>query len=382
MRKNYESELLNVIRTVVCGENGGAMDGAFDCLSSDERTALMRLAYRHQITHLVAYALYMKESMARAQGFFESLAFTTQQMAAAEEISAALSARRLQHLLLKGSVMRRLYPEAWMRNGCDVDILVKKEELDAAGEVLEELGFEKQGVVTVHDVGYLRDEIRIELHYLLIEDYRIPTAYEVLRHVWELAKPSEDNAYAFEMPDELFYFYHVAHMAKHFGDGGCGIRAVLDLWILNHRCSFDRQARELLLERGALIAFEKKMLNLAEYWFGNGSAEGLDFIEQYVLSGGAYGASENGRAVSMVRKGRLGYIWSRLFMPYSELARKYPTLEKYPFLLPFYEVRRWLFALGKKRGEYASELRDGLRSTEEKKNVDKMLDTLGLSEFR
>ena len=69
-------------------------------------------------------------------------------------------------------------------------------------------------------------------------------------------------------------------------------------------------------------------------------------------------------------------------MPYSELARKYPTLEKHPCLLPVYEVRRWFSALGRKRGEYVSELKDDLRSTEEKKNIDKMLETLGLSELR
>ena len=29
------------------------------------------------------------------------------------------------------------------------------------------------------------------------------------------------------MLDELFYFYHIAHMVKHFENGGCGIRPVV-----------------------------------------------------------------------------------------------------------------------------------------------------------
>ena len=39
-------------------------------------------------------------------------------------------------------------------------------------------------------------------------------------------------------------------MAKHFENGGCGVRPFIDLWILNHRRPFDRAKRESLLRDG------------------------------------------------------------------------------------------------------------------------------------
>lgn len=29
------------------------------------------------------------------------------------------------------------------------------------------------------------------------------------------------------MKEEMFYFYHIAHLAKHFEVGGCGIRQII-----------------------------------------------------------------------------------------------------------------------------------------------------------
>ena len=377
MRKAFEDELLRVIRRVVTGTECG------EVAEIKVNNELFAFAERHQLEHLVGYLRFADGDTEQGMPFMTSLSLTTQQASAAIELSRAFSDEMIPHILLKGTVLRKLYPEEWMRNGCDVDVLVQPCDLDRAGRVLCGLGYEDQKVVTVHDVGYHRDPLRIELHYKLIEDYRIPKVAEMLENIWTFARPTEErDPYALSLPDEVFYLYQVAHMAKHFGDGGCGIRALLDLWVLNHRCEYDRDTRLRLLCTAGMADFEKMMLRISEYWFAGGDGEDLEFIERFILDGGAYGASENGRAVQMVRKGRLGYLCSRLFMPYSELARKYPTLEKHPYLLPVYEVRRWFSALGRKRGEYVSELKDDLCSTEEKKNIDKMLETLGLSELR
>ncbi|MFX7845188.1 nucleotidyltransferase family protein, partial [Acinetobacter baumannii] len=74
----------------------------------------------------------------------------------------------------------------------------------------------------------------IELHFNLIEDHRIKGASAILNRVWDAAVPCGGWTYQYEMPDELFYFYHIAHMAKHVENGGCGIRPFLDIWVLMH----------------------------------------------------------------------------------------------------------------------------------------------------
>ena len=97
--------------------------------------------------------------------------------------------------------------------------------------------------------------MHVELHYTLIEDHVMPKANDVLSEVWENSLPGPDGGRV--MTDEMFYFYHVAHMAKHFGNGGCGIRPVLDLWLLNRKQGFTKDKRDALLSRGGLLDFER-----------------------------------------------------------------------------------------------------------------------------
>jgi hypothetical protein len=47
---------------------------------------------------------------------------------------------------LKGSVLRNYYPEAWLRTSCDIDILVKNEDLDKTVDLLVEKLTEMQSV--------------------------------------------------------------------------------------------------------------------------------------------------------------------------------------------------------------------------------------------
>ena len=283
--------------------------------------------------------------------------------------------------MLKGAVIRSLYPEAWMRNSCDIDVLVNEDELDMAGDVLTSLGFERQSIQTLHDISYRKDNINIELHYRLIEDYRLTSGSEILCDVWEYASAG-DGEYSFTLADEFFYFYHLAHMAKHFGEGGCGIRQVLDLWILNHRCEFDREARERLLKAGELDRFEGRMKMLAEYWFTDGDGDGLEYIEGYVLQGGVYGNGDNALAVKKGRMGRGGYLIYRFFPPANELVGRFPVLKNHKILLPVFWVVRWWRALFKKDTNHVERLKDEMVKTGEEREIQKMISELGIENFR
>ncbi len=53
---------------------------------------------------------------------------------------------------LKGSVIRNMYPEPWMRTSCDIDILVEKSSLDVAKKAVQAIGFEYKGMGS-HDIS-------------------------------------------------------------------------------------------------------------------------------------------------------------------------------------------------------------------------------------
>lgn len=73
---------------------------------------------------------------------------------------------------------------------------------------------------------------------------------QILDRIWNVAEPVEGFSHQYKMPDEWFRFYHLAHMAKHVTNGGCGIRPFLDLWIMDRKAMHDWQNQTALLAEG------------------------------------------------------------------------------------------------------------------------------------
>lgn len=62
--------------------------------------------------------------------------------------------------------------------------------------------------------------------------------------------------------------------------------------------------------------------------------------------GGVYGSTDNRVALQQKKKGgRIGYVLSRIFIPYAKLKRYYPVLEKHRWLMPLMQIRRWFMLL-------------------------------------
>ena len=132
-------------------------------------------------------------------------------------------------------------------------------------------------------------------------------------------------------------------MAKHFENGGCGIRPFVDLWILDNLDGADKEKREALLKRGGLDVFAEASGRLSRIWLQNGERDNISSqMERYILTGGIYGTSENRIIVQQQKRGgRIKYALSKIWIPYRAIKFHYPILQKHPWLMPFMEVRRW-----------------------------------------
>ena len=75
----------------------------------------------------------------------------------------------------------------------------------------------------------------------------------------------ENSKFRYEMTDEFFYFYHIAHMAKHFENGGCGIRPFVDLVVLDRMDSENFSKRDELLKSGGLLQFARAIPQVEPY---------------------------------------------------------------------------------------------------------------------
>ncbi len=380
MRTKTEEILINIVRSVAIAGADGTVAASAAALSEAELRELFSLAKLHQVGHIIAYAMMNLGDERFTKPFYATAGLTAKQEFAVGEISRVFSEKNIPFIMLKGVVLRKLYPEGWMRNSCDIDVFVGDGFLESAEELLLELGYEKiSGLagMSAHDVQFKKGRVHIELHYALIAEHLYPNIDAVLSEVWQSCTTDATSEHF--MSDEFFYFYHIAHMVKHFENGGFGVRPVLDLWFLNNRCEYDKEKRDELLRRGGLVKFERQMCRLAEFWFSDGDGEGLDTLCDFLFSGGAYGTTANSVALKKCKRGgRISYFIHRVFAPYSLLRRYYPVLDKYPFLLPIYEVKRWFDALRRDRSKYVRELRENIKNDEKNGETESMLEALGL----
>ena len=311
---------------------------------------VIKLTSKHDISHLLALGIlnngFADEEMItqlqqitfRAVYRYEKTNYELQQ------VCEALETAEIAFLPLKGSVIRKYYPEPWMRTSCDIDVLVHKKNLGAAVFYLVENLKYTEHEQNSHDISLFSPSgNHIELHYDLVEDHIAGSSSKILADIWNVVSVKEDSSYHYEMPDDIFYFYHIAHMAKHFENGGCGIRPFIDLFILDGIQEADIEKRDELLRQGNLLKFANAARKLSRIWFSN---EPYDFISQqmedYILRGGVYGNNENRITIQQQKKGgRIKYALSKIFIPYDVIKFHYPILQKHKWLTPFMEVRRW-----------------------------------------
>ena len=181
--------------------------------------------------------------------------------------------------------------------------------------------------------------------------------------------------------NEFLMLHLTAHMAYHFVSGGCGLRSVLDMWILERELVLDDEKLNALLTMTGLERFYSIVINLGEYWFGQGVTATSVVLEteKYILLGGTYGTKKQGAASKQVKKGgKLRYFWSRLFMSYEGLAILYPAIKKHKILTPFCQIARWLSVIFKGK-RIKNEIKTVTAvSKEQADNIGSLLNELGL----
>lgn len=309
------------------------------------------------------------EMFQRAQ-FLAALMFEQQQYER-NRISETLENNQIKFVHLKGPVIAKYYHEPWHRSSCDIDILLNNEDIQKSAALLtERLGYTLRSNMTNHDVSLFLDQnIHVELHYDL------SNTEITLSDAWNSATPAQGKSYEYVFTPEIIMLYHYAHMAKHFKNCGCGIKAVLDLYFLEHNLEYDKEILDNLLIKGGIKTFAESILYLTEVWFsGAESNEITDVLTEFIINSGAYGSIKHLVPI-LIQKSNAGrenisqrkYVLSRIFLPYENLKYIYPVLQKHKFLIPLYQVKRWLSFLSPKRfARVRNEVRTYVKMDKEK----------------
>lgn len=335
--------LLQLLKDSVCNENTVSQ------VPSEWLSGLYQLSASHQLSHLVGERLY-QNGLLPSDSPWKAKFELVQQMSLVQDIRMESEAARvfnlcekegIDYIPLKGSVLKTIYPRPHMRTGSDIDFLIRREDVERTAEVLAKAGY-NVGEYSSHEISVMTPSgVLLEVHFCLFEyDEQIST---VLEKVWETAELVEGTKHRYMLSNEMFYYYHIAHLLKHFMFGGCGIKSVLDLYLMDKEWPIVGNTYNEMLENTGIKTFYEACLKLSKVWFGEEEHdETTRAMEEYIFGAGAYGTHENYISVTQSQSsGHLQASLERLFLKREVLQNQYPNLKKHPSLLWFYQIKRW-----------------------------------------
>ena len=315
-----------------------------------------------------------------------------------EELGEKLTERGIGYVPVKGSVIKKLYPEPDLRTMGDLDLLIQEKDRAAADEIMKSLGYERQGLgsnVWTYKRGMVTFEIHVNLagkKYWNDVDY-IGYFSELFQKSHPIGEKTERR-----LTLEDHFLFLCFHLAKHLCSTGAGIRMILDiaLYIKHYDKQMDWQYIWEEADKLQLRDFIENMLFICRSWFHVEtavSAERMDsrtqaIFEEYVLSGGVFGF-EREDSIRRLRKGireegSNRSLWVKLrallylaFPDREHMKDFLPELEDHPALLPAAWVKRWYLGLRNKE-KMKKILKISSGNVEEAKRQWKLLKKIGL----
>lgn len=298
----------------------------------------------------------------------------------------AFEEEKIEFLPVKGVLLKQLYPKAEMRSMSDADILIKTEQYDKIKPIMEKLGFCEE-LESDHEYVWVKNNrIYLELHKRLIPSYT-KDYYAYFGDGWKLGIKTETSRYEMSVEDSFIYVF--THFAKHFRDAGIGIRHFTDLFIyLNSYPDMDEEYVIQELEKLQLAEFYLNCKKTVFVWFNNAQGDAVtDFITYKIFGSGMYGNRVSDALYKAVissddnqeKNAKAKTFFKVVFQPLKDMKKRYPILNKCPFLLPFmWIVRIFTAVLFRKDNIKAQKQRISAVSEENIKNYKSELDLVGL----
>ena len=352
MKNLTQQGLLILLKSAVTGE-------ALLLPSGFDWTEAMTVVKKHQIGSLVyegAINCGVDQSLPQMQHLFQvyckNLIVSESQMRAINKLCGAFEAAGIDHMPVKGCNMKPRYPKPELRAMGDADILIKLEQYDRIYPIMMELGF-KEVLESDHELIWRNSALELELHKRLIPSYN-KDYFRYFGDGWRLAKIQKGCRWLMTPEDEYIYLF--THFAKHYRDGGIGLRHVLDLWVFERSVpALDEAYLERELNKLQLLEFHRNIARLIRVWFcGEPMDEISAFISEFVFGSGSWGKKENRGIAFDVRdaedagsvgKGKALRGIKILFPPMLSMKQRYPVLKKLPVLLPVFWLARWVETL-------------------------------------
>ena len=289
-----------------------------------------------------------------------SLISSEQQLGLIKSICDAFQENGIDHMPVKGTLMKPLYPDHAMRYMCDADILIKEEQYSKIQPIMESLGFEETGE-SDHEHIWKQPYLMVELHKHLIPSYN-KDYYSYFGVGWDLAKIQ--NGCRWAMTKEDAFIYDTIHFAKHYRDSSASSRFIIDLWIyLRTYPELDHTYIRQQLGRLRMEAFYDNIMRVTKAWFEDGQWDDIvERITENLLNDNEKRQQERREAAvdtravqaeGSIKKARRMHILRRIFLSREQMDWTHPQFKHLP--LPIAWVARWCSSVKKIRNAIQQE---------------------------
>lgn len=363
---------------------------------------LVQLAQIHCVTGILGY-MTMSWPICPDEGMKpalrsvcrQTIALFARRGALAEELSQTLSRNGIDHIVMKGYVLRGYYPVPELRTFGDIDIVIRLEDRGKSDELLRSLGYQPEAdwepvFRYIKEVEYY--EIHTEIMDVNVTDKTDYRGY--FRDLWRYAEADGGHCYRFR--PEFHFVYLLTHLAKHVTGSGAGVRMYLDVaaFLRHFVGSLDWDWVRQELEKLRLTEFANIVLHMVQASFGVESPIPLTTVEEetmrsfleFTMAGGVFGRAERDSGAESLQwhsrgketVSRTRTVLQRLFPPAKTIENRYTYLQDKPWLLP----AAWVHRLIKTRAtwhQHTEEMQNILTADkDEVRKIQQLHERLGL----
>jgi len=385
---NTQRGILILIKAALTGKAPGELPPDFDIAEAYKEIR------RHQIVPMAYTGAVLcgvpKDHPAMQQMFhiyLQQMMYSERQMAAVNKIFKAFDDHGIDYLPLKGSTLKSLYPKPEYRLMGDADILIKTDQYPQIETAMESINFTFKGE-SDHELIWESPQLYVELHKRLIPSYN-KDYYAYYGDGWQLTKPADNSHHTFKSHEDEFIFIFT-HFAKHYREGGVGIRQILDIYIYRlHHQDMDEQYIIEVLTKLQLQDFYTNTLATLDVWFENSPCNArADLITEYIFASGSWGNMQSHLMANMIKaqqtsgtakSSKIKDFLHRAFPSRETMTYMYPRLKNDPYLLPVYYGVRIITTVFCRRELFNKKMEAYKASTDESiQTFQESLDYVGL----
>lgn len=283
-----------------------------------------------------------------------------------EMILSHLEENGIWYMPLKGAILKDMYPKLGLRQMSDNDILFDGAYREHIRDYFVFQGYTiDQYMVDFHDVYQKEPIFNYEMHVELYAEVRT-LLYKYYKNVKDRLIKDDGREYGYHFTDEDFYIYLVLHAYKHFAySETIGAKHLVDVFVyLSKKPELDFDYIENELRKLKVDKFESDCRVLASEIFDHADSFDIEklspelrrLLEDFMLN--MLNATSDGKIENGIRKkGKFGYIISRLFPGVEHMRHYKPIFAKW-YLLPFGWIYRAFDILFTRLGKSIKELKE------------------------